>query len=556
MQAKPDDSDALYRSGLPGVLLYGAALDPGLAQRIKALSPLTVIAMRYVGGNDDFIQDGSVSPKQRAREFADQALPLFERVRPYADNLVMGWNELQIGDLREIPVAVLEERARRHAEGEWELNRIWKANGYRTIGFNFSRGTPHVLAFDRWSPFHIYAPVMADASMDFFGYHAYWDAADAAAGSAQILSHNATTFRYRAIYDELPAAARKPVIFTEFGEDGPGGYKRFSTISGYIEKMKAVEAIWDAAPHPADRYVYLALMFLAGRSDERWATFDPMDNESDRAAFMAFANRGGSLPAVPNPAPIPPTGETPMLTAEERKALAWKQLAVPYNPDATFAKVAREKTLGMPESTEWRETVNGTTYAGQNYAGGFVMCVDGLWASAKAYSYDTGEELTAAPPPVVTPPPTGGILPYLFPPVLTNVGANGEEGQPTAGQPFYRLTGATVRQGVSAFLVVTVLGKSAPAIGAKVVNLFPDGNGEVIQTDGSGVARFQFAASSAFTEPGTGPFTIFVGDESAAKDFEAKRVTFKLKLSDVVHSLGDFRGEHTEIYLQFVEQDV
>jgi len=144
---------------------------------------------------------------------------------------------------------------------------------------------------------------------------------------------------------------------------------------------------------------------------------------------------------------------------------------------------------------------------------------------------------------------------YAFPQSLTDIGAYGEESHPAAGQPFYRLTGATVRRGISAFMVITVLGKSAPAIGVKVVNLFPDGNGEVIQTDGSGVVRFQFAAKSAFTNPGTGPHTVFVGDENAWRDNEAKKAYYTSQLSDIVHSLGDFRGEHTEIYMQFQEQN-
>lgn len=148
---------------------------------------------------------------------------------------------------------------------------------------------------------------------------------------------------------------------------------------------------------------------------------------------------------------------------------------------------------------------------------------------------------------------------YQFPSALTAIGSIGEEGQPTAGQPFFRLNGAAVRQGVSAFMVVTVIGKNGtPLIGAKVLNLFPDGNGEILQTDGSGVARFQFGASSAFTNPGTGPFTIFVADDSAFKDSDSipKRVVFKARLSDIVKSLGDFQGQHTEINIQFVEQTV
>ena len=37
------------------------------------------------------------------------------------------------------------------------------------------------------------------------------------------------------------------------------------------------------------------------------------------------------------------------------------------------------------------------------------------------------------------------MQPYSFPKALADVGAVGEEGHPTSGQPFYRLTGATVR---------------------------------------------------------------------------------------------------------------
>lgn len=146
---------------------------------------------------------------------------------------------------------------------------------------------------------------------------------------------------------------------------------------------------------------------------------------------------------------------------------------------------------------------------------------------------------------------------FVFPRALAEIGALGEAGAPVPAQPFYRLSGASVRRGISAFMVVTVFSRGTPKIGAKVVNLFPDGNGEVIETDGSGNARFQFGASSAFTTPGTGPFTIFVADDSAFKDSDSvpKRVVFQQRLSDVVKSLGDFRGEHTEIFMQFVEED-
>ena len=161
-------------------------------------------------------------------------------------------------------------------------------------------------------------------------------------------------------------------------------------------------------------------------------------------------------------------------------------------------------------------------------------------------------------PPPQPDPPGDTMTPYSFPQNLTDIGAMGDEGAPINGLPFYRLTGAAVRRGVNAFLVVTVLGQSGtPLTGITVINLFPDGNGEIVQTDGSGVARFQFAASSAFTTPGTGPFTALVVDHATKDDTSVpKKVTYNKKLSDTVRSLGDFQAEHTEIYLQFTEQPV
>lgn len=186
------------------------------------------------------------------------------------------------------------------------------------------------------------------------------------------------------------------------------------------------------------------------------------------------------------------------------------------------------------------------------------------WDSFDLAGYDTRPAFasllkSSRPFPVPPPqpdPPGDAMTPYSFPQNLTDIGALGDEGTPIAAQPFYRLTGSAVRRGVNAFLVVTVLGQAgAPLTGVTAVNMFPDGNGEIVQTDGGGVARFQFGASSAFTTPGTGPFTLQLVDQ-ATKDNTSipKKVTLKNKLSDTVRSLGDFQAEHTEIYLQYSEQ--
>jgi hypothetical protein len=118
----------------------------------------------------------------------------------------------------------------------------------------------------------------------------------------------------------------------------------------------------------------------------------------------------------------------------------------------------------------------------------------------------------------------------------------------------YHLAGVSLRLGVNAFNVNTFIGAGGiPVPGLIVCNMFPDGNGDLPQpTDGSGVARFQYGASSAFTTPGSGPFTVFATDHATKSEPPDPRVTFGAQLSDVVHSLGDFGGEHTEIYLQFV----
>lgn len=143
---------------------------------------------------------------------------------------------------------------------------------------------------------------------------------------------------------------------------------------------------------------------------------------------------------------------------------------------------------------------------------------------------------------------------YSFPQVLDAIGALGEEGSAAAGLKFFRLTGASVNRGVSAFCAVNLYGASGvPVVGAQVVNLRPDGKGEIGVTDASGKTQFNYAAASAFSNRGEGPFTVFVAG-GAQKDEDSKLVSWQAKMSDTVKSLGDFQGTHTEIYLQFVEQ--
>ncbi len=146
--------------------------------------------------------------------------------------------------------------------------------------------------------------------------------------------------------------------------------------------------------------------------------------------------------------------------------------------------------------------------------------------------------------------------PFVFPKELSAIGAVGEEGSPLPGKPFYRLSPtASVQLGVSAFCVVAVYGKSGvPTPGVQLLNLFPDGKGELLRSDASGRVQFNFGRDSAFSVPGQGPYTIFVA-EGAIKSDDTKLISWENKLSDSVRSLGDWQGTHTEISIQFVEQE-
>jgi hypothetical protein len=263
--------------------------------------------------------------------------------------------------------------------------------------------------------------------------------------------------------------------------------------------------------------------------------------------------------------PLPMLTGGHVRTPRERLVAAWRSMGITYNEQEVTAFLAKARllALGYPLADEYRDLQqDGLMIAGQAFDPGVVLeTLEGQWSLDKIrpFSLITGEAWSPGVSPSPGPAPKPELMPYTFPPVLATAGALGEEGVPVPGQPFYRLTGAAVRTGSAALVAVTLIGKNGiPLIGGRVVNLFADGSGEVIQTDGSGTARFQLAASPVFSDPGTGPCTVFVADDSTFIDMDnmPNQVVYKAKLSDRVKSLGDFQGARVEIYLQFLEQEV
>jgi hypothetical protein len=439
-QATPGSLESFVRDTQPAVWkLFGTALDLGVAQTIKRVSPRTFVIGRVAARLDE----GFDRPREQALAFAAAALQEYERFRGLLD-AVEGINE---------PIVKDADTAKRLNEWQVVYSQQMNAHAWPVVAYNFNTGGPEVFnangeidpAGGMWQYLHD-----GLRASQYLGLHEY--------GAPTIRQKgDYLTLRYRAVWFVLPPNCRIPILMTECGLDfgligkSPSGFMANGvSVPDYMQQLAGYNVELERDP-----YVAGACVFLFGSGAAQWDTFDVAGDDA-RPAFASLLKSSRPIP-VPPPAAGPP-GDT--------------------------------------------------------------------------------------------------MTPYSFPQNLTDIGAMGEEGTPMAGLPFYRLTGSAVRRGVSAFLVVTVLGPTGvPLTGVTVVNMFPDGNGEIVQTDGSGVARFQFGASSAFTTPGTGPFRVLLADE-ATKDDTAipKKVTFKNKLSDAVRSLGDFQAVHTEIYLQFTQQ--
>ncbi len=62
---------------------------------------------------------------------------------------------------------------------------------------------------------------------------------------------------------------------------------------------------------------------------------------------------------------------------------AWNAGGIPYNPDAAFARYAREHNLGNPETPEFDFTHAGQQYRGQGFSKAIVYCRVGEWNQMK-----------------------------------------------------------------------------------------------------------------------------------------------------------------------------
>lgn len=123
-------------------------------------------------------------------------------------------------------------------------------------------------------------------------------------------------------------------------------------------------------------------------------------------------------------------------------------------------------------------------------------------------------------------------------------------------QSKYALTGASNVYNKDAGYEVYVYSKGGiPVPSLWVVNLFPDGNGDVPQmTSAGGRVQYSFGTASAYDPPNKGPYKCFVTDSAEKQDGPPKVVKVGAMLSDVVDGLGDVNGVHTFWSLQYTER--
>ena len=244
------------------------------------------------------------------------------------------------------------------------LAALFYDNGKRLVGLNFSTGHPD---FGLWRCLGA-----ALAAMPYMGRHCY-------SLAEPWFSYNDLTHAYRLVQDVKTIRDLgyrvPPIIVNETGIDRGGG----ATTDGW-------NGTGGGRPLSADTYTTLLAQYalrLVSRVPEvtvispfvwlstGWPSFD-----IPQAASAMLLEKWTPSLAVPDVEP------EPSVSLEERiRNAAWGLRGVPYNPDAAFAKYAREHGLGAPLSIEAYGPVDG--YALQAFVGGVVYAKVGDWSNVK-----------------------------------------------------------------------------------------------------------------------------------------------------------------------------
>lgn len=178
-----------------------------------------------------------------------------------------------------------------------------------------------------------------------------------------------------------------PILVTECGIDtGVSGvwYGGWRDLPGDSMDQKAArfvdELYWYAQKCSDDGRVQGIFPFTYDIGGKEWEKFDIRDQVWIETFFSKLNAEGMPQPgAGPEPpAAGPPASPGPSASViQALRNAAWSQLGIPYNPEAAFAKYARQHGMGNPVTTEF--DISG--YRAQGFTGGIVYAKTGDWAN-------------------------------------------------------------------------------------------------------------------------------------------------------------------------------
>jgi len=235
---------------------------------------------------------------------------------------------------------------------------LFHDNGLRLVGINFSTGHP---AFEMWA-------LLGNAlsKVDFLGRRSY-------ACEEPWFGQDQWWHPYRLVEDV--AAIRDaglrvpPIVLGETGIDRAGNPDTDGWRARGVSREEYTTLLTQYALRLGSLVPELEIVTPFVWLSTGWPSFD-----IDRDTSAMLVAKWSPSQAVPDAEP------KPSVSLEERiRNAAWQLRGVPYNPDAAFAKYAREHDLGAPLTTEAYGHVEG--YALQAFVGGIVYAKVGDWGN-------------------------------------------------------------------------------------------------------------------------------------------------------------------------------
>ena len=234
---------------------------------------------------------------------------------------------------------------------------LFHDNGLRLVGLNYSTGHPE---FALWQ--HL---GNALAKVDYLGRHSYTVA-------EPWFDRDEWWHAYRLVEDvkAIRAAGLRvpPIILGETGIDRAGDPAMDGWRARGVDRNTYTTLLVQYALRLGSLVPELAAVSPFVWLSTGWPSFE-LDRQTSEALIAKWAPVAGE---------VQPIGETKPPTEAIRNA-AWTLRGIPYNPDAAFARYARDNGLGAPLTVEAYGQVDG--YALQAFVGGIVYAKVGDWAN-------------------------------------------------------------------------------------------------------------------------------------------------------------------------------